>query len=92
MMEAKNEYASNTSLQMLKQLIEHIAKVLVDHPDKVTVTVKALLNGKPEIIITVDEQDLGKVIGKNGQTIKSIRGLVNVLKEGTQEILVDVTT
>jgi len=92
MIESKNGHVLNTSLLKHKQLIEHIVKALVDHPDKVTVTTKSTPEGNPEIIIQVDEKDLGKVIGKNGQTIKSIRGLVNVLKESKQEILVDVTT
>jgi len=62
---------------MSKELVEYIAKALVDNPDKVSVDeVKdergAILN------LSVDKSDLGKVIGKNGKTAKAIRAILSV--------------
>lgn len=60
----------------MKEFIEQIVKVLVDKPDEVIVTE---VTGHSTIIceLKVGEGDLGKVIGKRGQTAKSIRMLVS---------------
>ncbi len=49
-----------------------IAKALVDNPDKVHVS---LLEGEQTSILelTVDPEDLGKVIGKQGRTARAVR-------------------
>jgi predicted RNA-binding protein YlqC (UPF0109 family) len=59
----------------MKELIVLIAKSLVDHPDAVQVN---QVDGEKTIVyeLRVGPGDLGKVIGKNGQTAKSIRTLV----------------
>lgn len=56
----------------MKEFIESIAKNLVDKPDEVHVTE---IDGERTIVyeLRVGEGDLGKVIGKRGQTAKSIR-------------------
>ncbi|MBN1153725.1 KH domain-containing protein [candidate division KSB1 bacterium] len=56
----------------MKEFIELIAKNLVDKPDEVKVTE---IDGERTIVyeLRVGEGDLGKVIGKRGQTAKSIR-------------------
>jgi len=56
----------------VKELVEMIAKALVDNPDKVQVS---QLDGEQTSILelTVDPQDLGKVIGKQGRTASAIR-------------------
>ena len=56
----------------MKELVEMIAKALVDNPDKVQVS---QLEGEQTSILelTVDPQDLGKVIGKQGRTARAIR-------------------
>ena len=55
-----------------KDLIETIAKALVDHPDQVKV---AEIEGERTSVIelSVAKDDLGKVIGKQGRTAKAIR-------------------
>jgi predicted RNA-binding protein YlqC (UPF0109 family) len=60
----------------MKQLIELIAKALVDNPDAVHVNE---IEGERTTVyeLRVGPGDLGKVIGKNGQTARSIRILVN---------------
>ena len=60
----------------MKQLIELIAKSLVDSPDAVHVNE---IEGERTTVyeLRVGPGDLGKIIGKNGQTDRSIRILVN---------------
>ena len=59
----------------MKELVEYIAKVLVDNPDEVTVTE---LEGKQTSVIElrVAKEDLGKVIGKQGRTARAIRTIL----------------
>ena len=56
-------------------LVEHLAKSLVDQPEAVKVT--QVENGKEITIhLTVAQEDMGKVIGKQGRIAKSIRTVV----------------
>jgi len=59
----------------MKNLIEYIAKVLVDNPDDVSVTE---LEGKQTSVIElrVAKEDLGKVIGKQGRTARAMRTIL----------------
>jgi len=59
----------------MKDLIEYIAKVLVDKPDEVRVTE---LEGKQTSVIElrVAKEDLGKVIGKQGRTARAMRTIL----------------
>jgi predicted RNA-binding protein YlqC (UPF0109 family) len=59
----------------MKDLIEYIAKVLVDSPDQVRVTE---LEGKQTSVIElrVAKEDLGKVIGKQGRTARAMRTIL----------------
>ncbi len=60
----------------MKELVEFIAKALVDEPDQVRVT--EIEGEKITIIeIRVAQVDLGKVIGKQGRTARAIRTLLN---------------
>ena len=57
---------------IMKELVEVIAKALVDNPDEVVVTEKE--NGKNITIeLHVAPADMGKVIGKQGRIAKAIR-------------------
>lgn len=60
----------------IKQLIEFIATSLVDDKKSVKVTESAR-ESYTVLELTVGADDLGKVIGKNGQTARAIRTLVN---------------
>jgi len=59
----------------MKELIEYIAKALVDKPEEVRVTE---LEGQQASVIElrVAKEDLGKVIGKQGRTARSIRTIL----------------
>jgi len=79
------------SLAMMRKLLEQVVQTLVTKPESVRVAAGLQEDGAHKLTITVDNQDLGKVIGKNGQTIKAIRLLVNALKSDNYNIMVDVT-
>jgi hypothetical protein len=72
----------------MKELVEVIAKALVDHPDEVVVTEKA--DGKgTKIELRVAPSDMGKVIGKQGRIAKAIRTVVKAAATG-EDSYVDV--
>jgi len=60
----------------VKDLVEYIAKKLVEHPDDVQVTLEESDN-KQEYKLRVHEEDMGRVIGKSGRTAKAIRTLLS---------------
>ena len=59
----------------MKELVEEIAKALVDHPDGVQVSA---VEGEQVTVLElrVHPEDLGKVIGRQGRTAKSIRTIL----------------
>ena len=59
----------------MKELVEVIAKVLVDHPDQVTVT-ESSSERSNVIELHVAQEDMGKVIGRQGRIAKAIRSVV----------------
>jgi predicted RNA-binding protein YlqC (UPF0109 family) len=75
----------------MKDMVEQIAKALVDHPDQVQVNA---VEGEQVTVLElrVHPEDLGKVIGRQGRTAKSIRTLLGAAgmklkKRFTLEIL-----
>jgi len=72
----------------MKDLIEYIARALVDDPDQVTVQE---VEGEKTTVyeLRVGAGDLGKVIGKHGRTARSIRTLLNAAatKSGKRAVL-----
>jgi len=60
----------------MKELVETIAKALVDHPDEVRVT-ETEDEETVTLALSVHGSDMGKVIGKQGRVAKSIRSVVN---------------
>ena len=59
----------------MKELVEVIAKALVDHPEVVTVTETEKDNAMV-VELRVSPTDMGKVIGKQGRIAKAIRSVV----------------
>jgi uncharacterized protein len=60
----------------MKQLLEHIARALVDEPDQVEV--KQVDSERLIVLeLRVAQGDMGKVIGKQGRIAKAIRTVVN---------------
>ena len=74
----------------MKELIEFIARSLVDRPEEVIV--KQSGGNRVRIELSVAKEDMGRVIGKGGKVANSIRALLRVAaeREGKQATL-DVT-
>ena len=75
----------------MRELVEQIAKALVDNPEQVSVHA---IEGEQVTVLElrVDPTDLGKVIGKQGRTARSIRTILGAAgmklrKRFTLEIL-----
>ncbi len=67
----------------MKELVEHIAKSLVENPGAVVVT-ETEEEGRIELFLQVAPTDMGKVIGKQGRIAKAIRSVLKAAatKEG----------
>lgn len=59
----------------MKELVEYLVKKLVDNPDQVVIDEK-FENNETVYYVSVDNSDLGKVIGKSGRIANAIRTLV----------------
>ncbi len=72
----------------MKELIEFIAKSLVDHPEEVQVR-QSGGGSRIRIELNVTKDDMGRVIGKSGKVANSIRTLLRVAaeREGKQATL-----
>ena len=70
------------------EFVTYIAKALVDNPDEVEVQE---VTGERTVVyeLRVNEKDLGKVIGRGGQTARSIRTLLSAVaaKQGKRAVL-----
>jgi uncharacterized protein len=62
----------------MKQLVEIIAKALVDDPSMVNAA-EEMENDTTVIKLTVAKEDMGRIIGKEGRTAKAIRTLLNAV-------------
>lgn len=62
----------------MKQLVETIAKALVDDPTKV-VTAEEMEEDTIVIKLTVAKEDMGRIIGKEGRTAKAVRTILNAV-------------
>ncbi len=74
----------------MKELVEVIAKALVDNPDEVAVTERE--DEKAVILeLRVAQSDMGKVIGKQGRIAKAIRSVVKAAaSKGDKKVIVDI--
>lgn len=68
--------SNQTEGQIMRDLVHYISQALVDKPDEVTV---AVIEGENSIILElkVAPDDVGKVIGKGGQTAKALRKILS---------------
>ena len=74
----------------MKELVEVIAKALVDNPDEVIVTEKE--DSRSIVVeLRVAPSDMGKVIGKQGRIAKAIRSVVKAASANeTRKVIVDI--
>ena len=72
----------------MKELVEYIAKSLVDHTDVVKVT-EVEGERTSAIELSVAKEDMGRIIGKQGRTAMAIRTLLNAasMKQKKRTIL-----
>ncbi len=68
----------------MKELVEAIAKALVDSPDEVVVT-ETENDREIVVILHVADSDMGKVIGKQGRIAKAIRSVVRAAASKTDK-------
>ena len=74
----------------MKELVEVIAKALVDNPEEVSVTEK---DKEKELVLElrVAQGDMGKVIGRQGRIAKSIRAVVKAASANyPKKVIVDI--
>ncbi|MBP5383490.1 MAG: KH domain-containing protein [Lachnospiraceae bacterium] len=74
----------------MKELIEVIAKALVENPDEVVVTQRE--DDRAIVLeLHVAQSDMGKVIGKQGRIAKAIRAVVKAASaKETKKVIVDI--
>ena len=71
----------------MKELVEVIAKALVDNPEEVVVTES--MKGEDTLIeLKVSPADMGKVIGKQGRIAKAIRSVVKAA--ASKKVIVEI--
>jgi predicted RNA-binding protein YlqC (UPF0109 family) len=67
----------------MRELIEFLAKSLVDHPDEVRTRLYER-DQQTVVELEVDPADLGKVIGRQGRTARAIRNLLSAAGQKTR--------
>jgi len=75
---AKNDVNGVEMATKDQEFVEYVVKALVDYPDDVKVSRKIDEMGVL-LELSVNPSDMGKVIGKDGKTAKSLRALLRVL-------------
>ena len=75
----------------MKELLEYLARQLVDEPDRVEVEQFDEDDGTVILELAVAEDDYGKIIGKGGRTANALRTVVKAaaVREG-RRVLVDI--
>jgi predicted RNA-binding protein YlqC (UPF0109 family) len=61
----------------MKELVDFIAKSIVDDPTQVQVE-EQLERGRIRVLLTVADEDMGRVIGRNGRVANAMRSLLRV--------------
>ena len=75
----------------MEELLEFLARSLVDRPDEVSVEGFDEDDGTIVLEIRVAEEDVGKIIGRGGRTVSSLRTVMRAVASRQDErVLVDV--
>lgn len=64
------------SVDTISTMVRRVSEMLVDKPESIKIK-EEKRNDTHIIVLSVDKADVGKVIGRNGQTAKALRALVN---------------
>jgi predicted RNA-binding protein YlqC (UPF0109 family) len=62
----------------MKEFLDYVARALVDNPDEVRVEVDEA-DDEVTLTLSVDERDMGRVIGRDGRIANAIRSLLRVM-------------
>lgn len=75
----------------MKELLEYLARGLVEHPDAVRVSELAEDDGTIVLELSVDEDDYGSVIGRGGRTATALRTVIKAAAVKDQRrVLLDI--
>jgi len=61
----------------MKDLIEYIAKSLVEKPDEIVISEEIAEDGSVLVKLAAAQEDMGRIIGKQGRNVKAMRTLLN---------------
>jgi uncharacterized protein len=76
---------------MPRDLLEYLAKALVDHPDKVKVESFEEDDGALVLELSLDDDDYGHVIGRGGRTAQALRTVVKAAAvKDNRRVLIDI--
>ncbi len=76
---------------MTRRLVEYLSPWLLDHPEDLEIIEVEGDRGATVLELTVNPEDMGKIIGKRGRIIRSIRSLARAAGETSGEtVLVEV--
>jgi hypothetical protein len=74
----------------MKELVEYVARFLVRDPDAVNVT-ETVRDGVSTLELRVADEDLGRVIGKEGRTAKALRAILTAAAaKKNQRVVLDI--
>jgi predicted RNA-binding protein YlqC (UPF0109 family) len=75
----------------MEDLLEFLARALVDNPDEVKVEGFDEDDGTTVLEVTVAEDDVGKIIGRGGRTVSSLRTVMRaVASRQDQRVMIDI--
>ena len=76
---------------MTRRLVEYLGPWLLDHPESLEIVEAEGERGETVLELTVDPEDMGKIIGKRGRIIRSIRSLSRAAAQSEGEtVMVEV--
>ncbi|MDP9068907.1 MAG: KH domain-containing protein [Actinomycetota bacterium] len=76
---------------MTRRVVEYLSPWLLDHPDELEIHEAEGERGALVLELTVNPEDMGKIIGKRGRIIRSIRSLARAAGQvGGETVLVEV--
>ena len=73
----------------MRDLLEYLARGLVEHPDAVEVIETPERDGSVVLELSVDEDDYGSVIGRGGRTAQALRTVIKAAA-GDRRVFVDI--
>lgn len=63
----------------MKDFLKYLLQLLVDHPEEIQIEERSMGENSFQYIIGANKDDFGKIIGKGGKIIQSIRNVAKIL-------------